>query len=103
MFWGMLFSNGMLFVRTVWSRAIKIPIFLSGFAVPTIGGIMGNDYILQQDVCSTHSVQSTMEFFENCGIGVLNWPSRSPDLCIIENAWSMLSDLLHDGTQPRNV
>ena len=33
----------------------------------------------------------------------IEWPDRSPDLKIIENVWSMLSDIVYDGSQPRNL
>jgi len=34
---------------------------------------------------------------------LLPWPSRSPDLNIIENCWSMLSEIIYDGRQFDNV
>ena len=84
MFWGMLLPNGILFVKKVSSRvnSMEYQSILSGFAVPAIRDIMDNDYILQQDNCSIHIAQSTMDFFENRGIDSLNWPSRSPGKCL---------------------
>ena len=76
---------------------------LSGFAVPAIRDIMDNDYFLQQDNYRIHVSQSTIDIFENRGIDVLNGPSRSPDLNTMENASSMLSNLVYDSPQPRNV
>ena len=104
MFWGMLLPNGMLFVKKVSSRVNSkdYQSILSGFAVPAIRDIMDNDYILQQDNCSIHIAHSTMDFFENW-IDVLNCPNKSPNLNIMENAWSLLGNLVYDGPQPRNV
>ena len=57
---------------------MKYQSIVSGSALPVIRDIMGNGYILQQDKFSIHIVPSTIEFFENCGIDVFNWSSRSP-------------------------
>ena len=74
MFWGILLPTGMLFVKKVSGRvnSMEYQSILCGFAVPAMRDIMDNDYILEQDNCSVHNAQSTMEFLENCGIDVLN-------------------------------
>jgi len=35
-------------------------------------------------------------------ITTIPWPSKSPDLNIMENAWQMLSQEVYDGSQYRN-
>ena len=46
--------------------------------------------------------KKSLDFFEETGIVLLPWSSRSPNLNIIENVWSMLSSRVHDGPQPKN-
>ena len=65
--------------------------------------IMDNDYIFQYDNCNSHTAQSTIEFSKNPENDVLNWPRSRPGLNILKNAWSMLSNLMCDGPQPRKV
>ena len=44
-----------------------------------------------------------MEFFDQVGIDILDWPAYSLDINLMENIWSMLSDYVYDGFQPKNV
>ena len=46
--------------------------------------------------------KKSLDCFEEARIELLPWPSRSPDLNIIENVWSMLSLRVYDGPQPKN-
>ena len=39
---------------------------------------------------------------EQRGIETIEWPSRSPDLNIIENAFGMVAEKVYDGPQPKN-
>ena len=61
---------------------------------------MDNEFILQQDICRIHNAQSNLELFENCVIDILSRPSRISDINIMENAWSMLSNLVYDDRNP---
>ena len=36
-------------------------------------------------------------------IKIIDWPSKSLDLNIVENVWKIISDLVYDGNQPKNV
>ena len=58
-----------------------------------------HDCIFQQDNCSIHIAQSTMEFSKFLEV----MSSVSLDLNIVENARSMSSNLEYDGPQHRNV
>ena len=39
-----------------------------------------------------HTAQIVNNWFCNNEVEVLEWPSRSPDLNIIENAWSLIKN-----------
>jgi len=53
-------------------------------------GLYGGGLIFQQDNAPAHRTSAVDEWFEGYGIEVLDWPTKSPDLNIIEGIWSHL-------------
>lgn len=49
----------------------------------------------QQDGAPPHTANKTKEWFQSKGITVIDWPSRSPDLNPIENAWAEVSRVVY--------
>ena len=39
-------------------------------------------YIFQQDNDPKHKSKQTMEYLEDCGITVMDWPAQSPNLTL---------------------
>ena len=83
--WGMIFSTGHIFVKTVSGRItsdayIKL---VEDTAFPLMRDLLPDGFVLQQDNCSIHNSKKSLDCFEETGIEFLPWPSRSPDLNII--------------------
>ena len=55
------------------------------------------------DNCPIHVSTLCQEFFIESGINVLDWPSYSPDLNIIENIWAYLSKEIYGQGPLRNL
>ena len=50
-----------------------------------------------------HVPSKILQALEGAGMEVLPWPSRIPDLNLVENAWGMMSFRMKDGRQPSHL
>lgn len=70
---------------------------LQSALLPYGSDLGGEDWIFQQDGASIHTARGVKTWFANNNVRVLPWPSRSPDLNIVENIWAILVKRVYDG------
>ena len=65
---------------------------------PVIEDVMEDgEWVFQQDHAAIHTARLVQQWFREENIQVLEWPSNSPDLNIIENLWGWLSRNIYGG------
>ena len=99
--WGMLIPGPLLVVFELPPRGESAHFmdFMAEEVKPTIRGLVGDDFILQQDRAPTHTSAYSVAKFAELSVELLDWPSRSPDLNLIENCWAMIASIVYDSKQ----
>lgn len=104
-FWGMFLPDGRIILQELHQRSKSSDYIrlLETFVMPTLDEELGDNYIFMHDNASIHDSKETRAWLASNNVKILKWPSRSPDLNPIENIWKMLSDIVYDGPQFKNV
>ncbi len=105
MIWAAMSSAGvgpLCFLKSTVNAAIYQEI-LEHFMLPSADKLYGDaDFIFQQDLATAHTAKGTKSWFNDHGVGVLDWPANSPDLNPIENLWGIVKRKMRD-TTPNNA
>ncbi len=60
------------------------------FMLPSADKLYGDaDFILQQDLATSHTAKGMKSWSNDHGVTMLDWPANSPDLNSIENLWQV--------------
>lgn len=105
MIWLMVLPNGLLAHRTINGKfkATDYINLLNSMVVPIIKLNFGTDISFQHDNCTVHVAKSVKDFLKKADVDVISWPSKSPDLNIVEDIWSLLSQMVYDGPQFKTI
>ena len=99
MVWLMVLPNGLVAHRIIEGifKSCNYKNLLQEMIVPIIRLNMGSSFYFQEDNCSVHKSRTIQDFMKASDINILKWPSKSPDLNIVEDICRVISDSVYDG------
>ncbi len=105
MIWGAMSSAGvgpLCFLKTNATAPIYQEL-LEHFMLPSADQLFKDaDLIFQQDLAPAYTAKSTKSWFNDHGVGVLDWPANSPDLNPIDNLWGIVKRKMRN-KRPKNA
>ena len=105
MFFCIAFPNCLIMLRELvgLQKGEDYKVLFNTFIVSAIRCNMGMLANLAQDNCKIHTSRIARQCYERNDINIIDWPARSPDINIVENIWKVMSDIVYDGHQPKNI
>ncbi len=104
MIWAAMSSAGvgpLCFLESTVNAAI-FQDMLEHFMLPSADKLYGDaDFFFQQDLAPAHTAKGTKSWFNDHGVGVLDWPANSPDLKSPESVYCQEKDERHQTQQYR--
>ena len=103
---GAISSNGNLKVKIIHGKytAKNYKEDLENEFIPWSKAEFPNETVIwQQDNASIHTSVSGTDLFSRNNITLLDWPSHSPDINIIENFWSSMNEIIYKNKQYYNT